>query len=260
LKGLKERKNLAREKPETKAYVPRLLLPETKKQLKRKNREIEQDEKFQALKLAWDLASKDGIPRPTNKSLHGRIIDPNLQELIVDNDIVGAIIGAKGTRLNKIREYSGAKIKLFPPMENTSLRQIHVAGGMMEIQMAIYLINCCNDLYSGVTDGGMNNPFEQKADGTYKSALGEWLASTNQKKEDQLVLKAFFASYEQSQKQKAAPIPEEEADTTVGKIKKRKKKKKKSSKRKRAETVSDSIELKRPALAHPDDSHDDIHF
>ena len=61
--------------------------------------------------------------------------------------------------------------------------------------MAIYLINCCNDLYSGVTDGGMNNPFEQKPDGTYKSALGEWLASTNQKKEDQLVLKAFFASY-----------------------------------------------------------------
>ncbi|XP_008327252.1 poly(rC)-binding protein 3 [Cynoglossus semilaevis] len=63
------------------------------------------------------------------------------QELTVPNDLIGCIIGRQGTKINEIRQMSGAQIKIANAMEGSSERQITITGAPVNINLAQYLIN-----------------------------------------------------------------------------------------------------------------------
>uniref|UniRef100_A0A8C5NAG5 Poly(rC)-binding protein 3 n=1 Tax=Gouania willdenowi TaxID=441366 RepID=A0A8C5NAG5_GOUWI len=66
-------------------------------------------------------------------------------ELTIPNDLIGCIIGRQGTKINEIRQMSGAQIKIANAMEGSSERQITITGTPANISLAQYLINASND-------------------------------------------------------------------------------------------------------------------
>uniref|UniRef100_A0A3Q3WD38 K Homology domain-containing protein n=1 Tax=Mola mola TaxID=94237 RepID=A0A3Q3WD38_MOLML len=62
-------------------------------------------------------------------------------ELTIPNDLIGCIIGRQGTKINEIRQMSGAQIKISNAMEGSSERQITITGTPANISLAQYLIN-----------------------------------------------------------------------------------------------------------------------
>merc|ERR1712142_1420720 len=72
-------------------------------------------------------------------------------------------MGTDGARIERIRRLSSAKIKIFAPMEGEDSRIIWIEGSMQSIQMALFLLNCCRDLYSNNSSTGMNDPFAKRA-------------------------------------------------------------------------------------------------
>lgn len=55
--------------------------------------------------------------------------------------LIGCIIGRQGTKINEIRQMSGAQIKIANAMEGSSDRQITITGTPANISLAQYLIN-----------------------------------------------------------------------------------------------------------------------
>ncbi|XP_039612298.1 poly(rC)-binding protein 3 isoform X5 [Polypterus senegalus] len=62
-------------------------------------------------------------------------------ELTIPNDLIGCIIGRQGTKINEIRQMSGAQIKIANAMEGSTERQITITGSPANISLAQYLIN-----------------------------------------------------------------------------------------------------------------------
>uniref|UniRef100_A0A8C6KXI6 Poly(rC) binding protein 3 n=1 Tax=Nothobranchius furzeri TaxID=105023 RepID=A0A8C6KXI6_NOTFU len=62
-------------------------------------------------------------------------------ELTIPNDLIGCIIGRQGTKINEIRQMSGAQIKIANAMEGSAERQITITGTPANISLAQYLIN-----------------------------------------------------------------------------------------------------------------------
>ncbi|XP_033965989.1 poly(rC)-binding protein 3-like isoform X3 [Pseudochaenichthys georgianus] len=62
-------------------------------------------------------------------------------ELAIPNDLIGCIIGRQGTKINEIRQMSGAQIKIANAMEGSLERQITITGTPANISLAQYLIN-----------------------------------------------------------------------------------------------------------------------
>ncbi|XP_042613972.1 poly(rC)-binding protein 3-like isoform X2 [Cyprinus carpio] len=62
-------------------------------------------------------------------------------ELTIPNDLIGCIIGRQGTKINEIRQMSGAQIKIANAMEGSSDRQITIFVEHVKICLAQYLIN-----------------------------------------------------------------------------------------------------------------------
>ncbi|XP_058889473.1 poly(rC)-binding protein 3-like isoform X3 [Acipenser ruthenus] len=62
-------------------------------------------------------------------------------ELTIPNDLIGCIIGRQGTKINEIRQMSGAQIKIANAMEGSAERQISITGSLASISLAQYLIN-----------------------------------------------------------------------------------------------------------------------
>uniref|UniRef100_A0A3Q3LSD2 Poly(rC) binding protein 3 n=1 Tax=Mastacembelus armatus TaxID=205130 RepID=A0A3Q3LSD2_9TELE len=62
-------------------------------------------------------------------------------ELTIPNDLIGCIIGRQGTKINEIRQMSGAQIKIANAIEGSSERQITITGTPANISLAQYLIN-----------------------------------------------------------------------------------------------------------------------
>ncbi|XP_049731008.1 poly(rC)-binding protein 3 isoform X2 [Elephas maximus indicus] len=62
-------------------------------------------------------------------------------ELTIPNDLIGCIIGRQGTKINEIRQMSGAQIKIANATEGSSERQITITGSPANISLAQYLIN-----------------------------------------------------------------------------------------------------------------------
>lgn len=55
--------------------------------------------------------------------------------------LIGCIIGRQGTKINEIRQMSGAQIKIANAIEGSSERQISITGTPANISLAQYLIN-----------------------------------------------------------------------------------------------------------------------
>ncbi|TMS06434.1 Poly(rC)-binding protein 3 [Larimichthys crocea] len=78
------------------------------------------------------LLSNTGLDASPQASTH---------ELTIPNDLIGCIIGRQGTKINEIRQMSGAQIKIANAMEGSSERQITITGTPANISLAQYLIN-----------------------------------------------------------------------------------------------------------------------
>ncbi|KAG7269994.1 hypothetical protein CRUP_027546 [Coryphaenoides rupestris] len=62
------------------------------------------------------------------------------QELLIPNDLIGSIIGRQGTKINEIRQVSGAQIKIGSQLDGTSDRHVTITGTPISINLAQYLI------------------------------------------------------------------------------------------------------------------------
>uniref|UniRef100_A0A673XE74 Zgc:110045 n=1 Tax=Salmo trutta TaxID=8032 RepID=A0A673XE74_SALTR len=74
------------------------------------------------------------------------------QELAIPNDFIGSIIGRQGSKINEIRQVSGAHIKIASATDGSPMRQVTIIGSPTSISVAHYLINV--RLLSVVTDLG----------------------------------------------------------------------------------------------------------
>merc|ERR1711972_1263815 len=90
--GIKRAKHEAKfgasyNQPETVSYIPKIhskfLLSSAKTA-----RDKEMDEKFEALKLSFDLAQNNGIPPPTLRSLKAKILSVDKHEVKIDEHLI----------------------------------------------------------------------------------------------------------------------------------------------------------------------------
>ncbi|XP_063778810.1 poly(rC)-binding protein 3-like isoform X2 [Pseudophryne corroboree] len=62
-------------------------------------------------------------------------------EITIPNDLIGCIIGRQGSKINEIRQMSGAQIKIANASEGNGERQVTITGSPANISLAQYLIN-----------------------------------------------------------------------------------------------------------------------
>ncbi|KAL1976316.1 hypothetical protein VTN31DRAFT_2598 [Thermomyces dupontii] len=65
---------------------------------------------------------------------------PITQQIYIPNDMVGAIIGKGGTKINEIRQLSGSVIKINEPQDNSNERLVTITGTQECNQMALYML------------------------------------------------------------------------------------------------------------------------
>lgn len=65
---------------------------------------------------------------------------PITQQIYIPNDMVGAIIGKGGQKINEIRQLSGSVIKINEPQDNSNERLVTVTGTEECNRMALYLL------------------------------------------------------------------------------------------------------------------------
>uniref|UniRef100_UPI00358FFB03 poly(rC)-binding protein 3-like isoform X2 n=1 Tax=Myxine glutinosa TaxID=7769 RepID=UPI00358FFB03 len=78
------------------------------------------------------LDNPDGLDGASPTSSH---------EISIPNDLVGCIIGRQGSKINEIRQMSGAQIRIASHTEGAADRQISISGSPASISLAQYLIN-----------------------------------------------------------------------------------------------------------------------
>ena len=76
---------------------------------------------------------------------------PLTQQIFIPNDMVGAIIGKGGAKINEIRQLSGSVIKINEPQDNSNERLVTITGTQECNQMALFM------LYSRL--GKLREPF-----------------------------------------------------------------------------------------------------
>jgi poly(rC)-binding protein 2/3/4 len=62
------------------------------------------------------------------------------QQIYIPNDMVGAIIGKGGAKINEIRHLSGSVIKINEPQDNSNERLVTITGTQECNQMALYML------------------------------------------------------------------------------------------------------------------------
>nr|XP_061802267.1 poly(rC)-binding protein 4-like isoform X1 [Nerophis lumbriciformis] len=130
------------------------------------------------LQQAYTLQNQYGIPHSELAKLHQLSMQQSLnpvaqpastiipgmeanaqtsQELLIPNDhlsilsyrpslhsqLIGSIIGRQGTKINEIRQVSGAQIKIGSQLDGTSDRHVTITGTPVSINLAQYLITSC---------------------------------------------------------------------------------------------------------------------
>lgn len=116
------------------------------------------------LQQAYTLQNHYGIPQSELAKLHQLSLQQGLspitqpassiipgmdsnsqisQELLIPNDLIGSIIGRQGTKINEIRQVSGAQIKIGSQLDGTTDRHVTITGTPVSINMAQYLITSC---------------------------------------------------------------------------------------------------------------------
>ncbi|XP_033875644.1 poly(rC)-binding protein 4 isoform X1 [Acipenser ruthenus] len=99
------------------------------------------------------------------------------QELLIPNDLIGSIIGRQGSKINEIRQVSGAQIKIGNQLDGTSDRHVTITGSPVSINLAQYLITSCLETAKSTaqpssitTPVDLNMTFTQPASPTSSSA------------------------------------------------------------------------------------------
>ncbi|XP_048872300.1 poly(rC)-binding protein 4-like [Brienomyrus brachyistius] len=117
------------------------------------------------LQQAYTVQNQYGIPHSELAKLHQLSMHQNLgavglsstpaltgiesncqtssQELLIPNDLIGSVIGRQGTKINEIRQASGAQIKIGSQLDSTSDRHVTITGSTVSINLAQYLITSC---------------------------------------------------------------------------------------------------------------------
>lgn len=62
------------------------------------------------------------------------------QQIFIPNDMVGAIIGKGGAKINEIRHLSGSVIKINEPQDNSNERLVTITGAAECNRMALYML------------------------------------------------------------------------------------------------------------------------
>ncbi len=65
---------------------------------------------------------------------------PLTQQIFIPNDMVGAIIGKGGQKINEIRQISGSVIKINEPQDNSNERLVTISGTEECNRMALYML------------------------------------------------------------------------------------------------------------------------
>lgn len=65
---------------------------------------------------------------------------PLTQQIYIPNDMVGAIIGKGGQKINEIRQMSGSVIKINEPQDNSNERLVTITGTEECNRMALYML------------------------------------------------------------------------------------------------------------------------
>ncbi|OQD83612.1 hypothetical protein PENANT_c016G00361 [Penicillium antarcticum] len=76
-------------------------------------------------------------PAPVGGAMPGQ---PLTQQIFIPNDMVGAIIGKGGAKINEIRHLSGSVIKINEPQESSNERLVTITGTAECNQMALYML------------------------------------------------------------------------------------------------------------------------
>lgn len=76
-------------------------------------------------------------PAPVSGAMPGQ---PLTQQIFIPNDMVGAIIGKGGAKINEIRHLSGSVIKINEPQESSNERLVTITGTQECNQMALYML------------------------------------------------------------------------------------------------------------------------
>ncbi|KAL8419658.1 hypothetical protein RB594_002735 [Gaeumannomyces avenae] len=82
---------------------------------------------------------------PHQQPMHGQMPGPGgaqslTQQIYIPNDMVGAIIGKGGTKINEIRQISGSVIKINEPQDNSNERLVTITGTEECNRMALYML------------------------------------------------------------------------------------------------------------------------
>ncbi|KAG5933317.1 hypothetical protein E4U53_001043 [Claviceps sorghi] len=78
---------------------------------------------------------------PQGQPMHtGMPGGPLTQQIFIPNDMVGAIIGKGGQKINEIRQMSGSVIKINEPQDNSNERLVTITGTEECNRMALYML------------------------------------------------------------------------------------------------------------------------
>lgn len=77
------------------------------------------------------------VQSPTGQGMDSA---PVVQHIYIPNDMVGAIIGKGGSKINEIRQLSGSVIKINEPQDNNNERLVTISGTQYSNQMALYML------------------------------------------------------------------------------------------------------------------------
>lgn len=84
------------------------------------------------------LASHAGPPQQPIQGMSAG--QPLTQQIFIPNDMVGAIIGKGGAKINEIRQLSGSVIKINEPQDNSNERLVTITGTQECNQMALFML------------------------------------------------------------------------------------------------------------------------
>lgn len=62
------------------------------------------------------------------------------QQIFIPNELVGAVIGKSGHKINEIRQNSGSSVKIEEPIPGVAERLVTIHGTQESNQMALYLL------------------------------------------------------------------------------------------------------------------------
>uniref|UniRef100_A0A1A8QA16 K Homology domain-containing protein n=1 Tax=Nothobranchius rachovii TaxID=451742 RepID=A0A1A8QA16_9TELE len=92
------------------------------------------------VQVAGDMLP-DSTERAVTISGTPQAITQSTQDLAIPNDFIGCIIGRQGSKINEIRQVSGAHIKIASATDGSTMRQVTITGSPGSISVAQYLIN-----------------------------------------------------------------------------------------------------------------------